>query len=302
MNRSQPLARRRGSRLAVLVLGVALCPFTPVRAVTAATVLPAASAAVAVTVADRPRFGCARDRVVLTAHRGTGDGTRTLHGQTFSEDTIPAFVKALDVGADGFEADYWPTSDGRIATHHDDTLDRMTGGEGPLAQHSWAHVRTQRHASGATVPSFEAVQQATQPFGGYRQQEIKEGAAFSDRLLRYMLAQDVAHVSDAYDKILYTSSEVGTLGRINAIDPRIRVGLIDRSDNGRPELGQLPEWVDVVLIDLRAADAAYVRQAEAAGYEVSLRRVETVPQLHRAVALGASRVVTDRPEVLGRAC
>jgi glycerophosphoryl diester phosphodiesterase len=301
MNRSQSLARRRGSRLAVLVVGVLLCPFAPEQAVTAATVVPAASAT-GVTVADRPRLVCPRDRVVLTAHRGTGDGTRTIDGTSYSEDTIPAFVKALEAGADGFESDYWPTVDGRIATHHDDTLDRMTDGAGPIALHTWAHVRTLRHASGAPVPSFEAVEQATQPFGGHRQREIKEGAGFSDRLLRHMVAMDVAHLADAYDKVLYTSSEVETLQRITALDPRIRVGLITRSDHGRPVLGRLPAWVDVILIDLRAADAAYLQRAEAAGYEVSLRRVESVTQLHRAVALGASRVVTDRPEVLGWAC
>ena len=53
-------------------------------------------------------------------------------------------------------------------------------------------------------------------------------------------------------------------------------------------------------IDLRAADAAYVQQAVELGFAVSLRGVDTVAQLHRAVAMGAARVLTNRPEVLGR--
>lgn len=301
MNRSQSPARHHGSRLAVLVVEVTLFPLTPVQAAGASVGAPVASTTV-VTIADRARLVCPRDRVIVIAHRGTGDGTRTIDGNAYSENTIPAFVKALDEGADGFEADYWPTSDGRIATHHDDTLDRMTVGTGPVAQHTWSQVSALPNLSGAAVPSFEAVARATRPRGGHRQQEIKQGAMFGDRLLRRMVAVDLAHSADAHDTVLYTSSELRTLGRVKLVDARIRVGLIHRSDHGRPALARVPSWVDVILLDLRAADATYVQQAEAAGHEVSVRRVQTVGDLHRAVALGVSRVVTDRPEVLGRAC
>jgi hypothetical protein len=60
--------------------------------------------------------------------------------------------------------------------------------------------------------------------------------------------------------------------------------------------------VDVILIEFGAADAAYIRRATARGHRVSLREVNTVTQLRQAVRMGATRVVTDRPEVVGRAC
>jgi glycerophosphoryl diester phosphodiesterase len=178
----------------------------------------------------------------------------------------------------------------------------MTDGTGRIAEHPWSHLRTLRHDSGAPLSTFDAVERATRPLGGHRQHEIKEGVGFSDRHLRHMLAMDVRNVPNAYDRVLYTSSEVETLRRITAVDPRIRVGLITRSDRGRPSLRRLPAWVDVILVDLRAADADYVRRARAAGFEVSMRRVQSAAELHRAAALGATRVVTDRPEELGHAC
>ena len=49
-------------------------------------------------------------------HTCTGSGTRTIQGHAFSENTVPAFVEALALGADGVEADYWPTADGKIVT------------------------------------------------------------------------------------------------------------------------------------------------------------------------------------------
>jgi glycerophosphoryl diester phosphodiesterase len=246
--------------------------------------------------------GCARDRVLVTAHRGTGPGTRTIAGLVYSENSIPAFELALRAGADGVEADYWPTAEGRIAAHHDSTLDRMTAGRGALGRRRWARVESLRLPSGARVPTFGAVAAALAPYGGHRQQEIKDGAAFSTRQLRRMVADDLALVAPAFDRVLYTSSQLDTLARIQAIDPRVRVGLIARAPTARPRLSRLPVWLDVALVDLRAADASYVRRAAAAGVEVSARGVNTVAELHLAAELGVTRVLTDRPEVIGRAC
>ncbi len=58
----------------------------------------------------------------------------------------------------------------------------------------------------------------------------------------------------------------------------------------------------MILIEFGAADATYIRQAAARGTEVSLRKVDSVAQLHEAVRMGATRIVTDRPEVLGGSC
>jgi glycerophosphoryl diester phosphodiesterase len=245
---------------------------------------------------------CARDGLLVTAHRGTGPGTRAVEGRLYSENTIPAFELALRSGADGVEADYWPTADGHIAVHHDATLDRMTTGSGDLGSLRWSGIASARMPSGARVPRLAAVAAALAPYGGHRQQEIKEGSAFSDTQLRRMVASDLAGVAPEFDRVLYTSSQRTTLLRIQRIDPRVRVGLIARDSETRPRLSGLPGWLDVVLVDLRAIDAAYVSRAVAAGLEVSARGVDTVADLHLAALIGVTRVLTDRPEVVGRAC
>ncbi len=245
---------------------------------------------------------CDRDRVLVTAHRGTGSGTRTIQGHAFSENTVPAFVEALALGADGIEADYWPTADGKIVTHHDRTLDRMTNGSGRIDRHTWTAIARLREAGGARVPTFDTVVAAVERVGGHRQQEIKLGRLFSDRMLRHMIETEVRDSPSAYERVLYTSSRLSTLRRIHSIDPRLPTGLITLSATDRPVLARLPEWLDVVHVDLRAADAAYVHAAAERGYAVSVRGVDTAAQLHQAVTIGATRVLTHRPDVLGRRC
>jgi hypothetical protein len=108
-------------------------------------------------------------------------------------------------------------------------------------------------------------------------------------------------VANATQRVLITSTQIRTLKRVHHIDPTVSVGLISRHTN-RPSLGQLPRWLDVVLIDIRSADKAYIARASNVGFEVSLRYLNTVHQLHKAVAMGATRALTDRPELLGHSC
>src|SRR6186997_386013 len=50
------------------------------------------------------------------------------------ENTIAAFDLGLAAGADGLELDVHLSADGVVVVHHDETLDRTTGGAGPLVR------------------------------------------------------------------------------------------------------------------------------------------------------------------------
>jgi glycerophosphoryl diester phosphodiesterase len=223
-------------------------------------------------------------------------------GRRYSENTIAAFAVAMRSGVEGFETDYWPTTDGRLVSHHDATLDRMTNGSGRIRAHSWRYVHQVRNTSGAGVPTMRGVEAAMARYGGVRQQEVKDGRLFSTAMLRALVRVDQTYVPGGWSRVLVTASELHTLRRVHLVAPKIGIGLITRSRTGRPALAGVPRWVNMIAIDLRAADGTYVRRARAAGHTVSVRGVNTVAQLHRAVAIGATQVVTDRPEVLGTAC
>ncbi len=265
-------------------------------------VLPAAAAVTLVESATTTP-ACERDRAVVIGHRGIGPGTRTLFGAAHSEDTIGAFRAAIRAGADGFETDFWPTADDEVVSHHDATLTRMTDGAGGISSQTAADVERLRNQSRAPVPTFREVLSAMVPVHPdvHLQQEFKDGRLFSDSLLLELARLDREFVGDVDAQVLVTASELNTLERFHELAPDLPVGLIERS-SGRPPLSTVPSWVDVILIELGAADPTYVRQAAARGHEVSLRKVDSVAQLHEAVRMGATRVVTDRPEVLGGSC
>lgn len=64
-------------------------------------------------------------------------GTRT----DFDENTIEAFKKAIEFGANYIELDVRKTKDNKLTILHDPSLDRTTTGSGLISNFTWAEIR-----------------------------------------------------------------------------------------------------------------------------------------------------------------
>jgi glycerophosphoryl diester phosphodiesterase len=94
--------------------------------------------------------------VRMTCHRGSA--------RYAPENTLPAFAKAIRMGADLIEFDIRPTRDGAFYLLHDSRLDRTTGGKGPIDQCPTEAVARLdagrwfgRPFAGTRVPSLDAL-------------------------------------------------------------------------------------------------------------------------------------------------
>ncbi len=84
------------------------------------------------------------------AHRG-------LHNATRAENSLSAFAAAVDAGY-GIELDVRLSKDGELVVFHDDTLDRVTEGEGRIDKKTLRELK-ELHLLGTddTVPTFSEV-------------------------------------------------------------------------------------------------------------------------------------------------
>jgi glycerophosphoryl diester phosphodiesterase len=80
------------------------------------------------------------------------------------ENTLAAFRRAAELGADGIELDAKLTRDGQVVILHDATLDRTTDGQGPLQGYSLAEIRKldagsgfSQEFAGERIPSLDEV-------------------------------------------------------------------------------------------------------------------------------------------------
>ena len=74
------------------------------------------------------------------------------------ENSLPAFQRAIELGADGVELDVHVTADGVAVVHHDPDVKAKKGrAKSPLTSMTWAEVRQIEVAPRVFVPSLEQV-------------------------------------------------------------------------------------------------------------------------------------------------
>lgn len=83
------------------------------------------------------------------AHRGAS--------AEFPENTMAAFRRALELGADGIELDVHLSRDGHPVVIHDETVDRTTNGTGAIAEMTLAALKTLDAGAGETIPTLGEV-------------------------------------------------------------------------------------------------------------------------------------------------
>lgn len=89
----------------------------------------------------------------MTAHRG--------YSSVAPENTLPAFRLAGEYGFWGAECDTSPTADGVWIIMHDDTVDRMTDGEGKVTELTYAQIREMTVDAGSNVDRYPGVKVPT---------------------------------------------------------------------------------------------------------------------------------------------
>ena len=266
-------------------------------------------------VADHPFFN-ADDGVLAIAHQG-GD-------RLWPSNTLYAFERATDLGADVLELDVHATSDGELVVIHDDTLERTTDGEGLVrettsaaikaldAGYDWSPERTGKsfpyRGQGIEVPTLAEVFEA---FPDSRiNLEIKQLepdiAAPLCELIQAYGKEATVLVGSFHDAALRTFRErcpsVATSAGPSEVRTFFILNVLFLGDLYQPpaEALQVPEYQG----RLRIVTRRFVRAAARKNMEVHVWTVDEAEAMERLIDLGVDGIITDRPDrllrVLGR--
>ncbi len=234
-----------------------------------------------------------RDGTMVMAHRGA----RGLA----PENTLAAFRRAIEVGADSIELDVQPCGTGELVIMHDGTLDRTTNGTGAVAETSFAALRALDAGSwfgaqfaGERIPTpAEALELARGRI--LVNIEVKTSTP-DDRGLEALLAAEIRsrHMED---EVLISSFDPAALLRMKQLAPELPRALIYGRTAAFPR--------DLGLLSLTAlhphyplANPAMVDLAHSRGYRVNVWTVNERADMEAVIALGVDAITTDHPERL----
>lgn len=242
---------------------------------------------------------------IVAAHRG-GGGARP-------ENTIPAFDHAVGLGCTFLELDVHLTADGVPVVIHDDSVDRVTNGSGPVGGYSAAELArldagyrwsTDGRAfpfrgRGIRIPALHEV------FERYPRAWISIDLKSGGRAAASAVARLVGRF-EREARTVVGSFSCRTAGRFRRLSPRTHASAcpmevrraVAASVSGAP--GLMPRRADYLMIPehwgrIRVLSPALMRGAERRGIQVFVWTVNDEDTARRLAALGVHGLVTDYP-------
>lgn len=229
------------------------------------------------------------------------------------ENTLESFHLAWEQGADGIEADFRLTGDGRIVAMHDATTVRTTGAALTIAASRLQDLQRLDAGSwkgpgwsGARIPTLEEVL-AAMPQDGWFFIEIKSGPEIIPPLTRLLLAS--GHSPERI-RLLAFSAPLLALLKQQLPDWRTcwlsnyRHNLLNNSWHpSRPEvLASLHHCGADGLASANRAilDEELVEMMRKGNKELHAWTVDRLPAAERLCALGIDAIMTNRPGWLRR--
>ena len=228
-------------------------------------------------------------RPLVIAHRGAS-GDR-------AENTLPAFERAIELGADMIETDLHLSRDGVIVIHHDAGLERL-GEPGEIRDRTAAELAeidaAPEETAAQRIPTLLDLLEGFAPRIDFNL-ELKVGlAAPYDGIEELVLA--AVRERGLLPRMLFSCFDDGVLERLRAasseariavlVSPREPEGVLERADRVRAEALNpqcflvVPEWVTA---------------AHEAGLAVYPYTANELPEMERLLDAGVDGIITNYP-------
>ena len=239
-------------------------------------------------------------RTKIWAHRGASGWDK----QYAPENTMPAFERAIRMGADGIETDVQMTRDGRLVLCHDETLERTSDGEGWLKDYTLEELRGLSFSK--THPEFGKVEIPVLEDLLYllRDTELELNIELKSSVLYYEGLEektaDLVHAMGMDERVIYSSFSHYSIRKAmeycKAKGYKSRFGILSGQ-----LIGHAPEYVQKLGAQAyhppaAAFDEATLRDCHAQGISVHLWTIDMKSEIKRWADAGADAIITDCPD------
>jgi glycerophosphoryl diester phosphodiesterase len=239
------------------------------------------------------------DRPLNFAHRGASHDA--------PDNTLPAFLLAAELGADGIELDVQLSRDGELVVIHDFVLETTTDGHGPVRDRTLAELKELDAGgwfdpvfSGQRIPTLQEVIEAV----GHRlllNIELKTSSLQDDGLA----AAVVRTIEDNHllDQTIVSSFNPLAVWRVKVKNPWIFTGLLYAPElplhARRPWLRHLLQ-PDALHPHHSLVDEQHVSWIKRGGYRVHTWTVDEPGDMWQLKQRGVDLIITKRPDILAQ--
>lgn len=219
--------------------------------------------------------------------------------------TLAAFTKAIELGADGVELDTHLSADGVPIVMHDLEVDATTDGKGPVKDKTLAELK-ELDAGSSFDPAFagERIPTLSEVFEAVGQRlliniELKTLSPRANGL--EPVVAELVRKHGLEKRVIFSSFNPFAIRRIKKLLPQAPAGLLYAPD--------LPIYLRRAWLaplcphearhpHYGMVNATSMRAFRARGYYVNVWTVDEPGEMRRLISLGVDAIITNRPEML----
>lgn len=156
----------------------------------------------------------------------------------YPENTMLAYEKAIETGADGIEFDVHLTKDGELVIIHDETLERTTDGKGLVKDKTLRELKKLNASKGNLSCEVQTIPTLREYFDFAKNKDIITNIELKTSIIRYEgIEKKVYALINEYgmkDKIIISSFNHNSLIKMKEIDREIKCGVLESSRLYKP--------------------------------------------------------------------
>ena len=229
------------------------------------------------------------------AHRGFSGA--------YPENTMLAFRKAIEAGADGIELDIHESLDGQLVIVHDESLKRTTGVDKLVSDLPLKELvrikasKTKDDAFEATLPSFEEFCDFAANNGPFiTNVEIKTNNTWYQDIERK--AVDMVRAFGLQDRIIFSSFNWISVMRAKALAPEIECGFLYEDQKHLHLAAQaLEAGIQYLHPDYNLLDDQTVAECRDKRIGLNVWTVNTEDRMRQLMAWGVNSVISNYPDM-----
>uniref|UniRef100_UPI0040559FD6 glycerophosphodiester phosphodiesterase family protein n=1 Tax=Acetatifactor sp. TaxID=1872090 RepID=UPI0040559FD6 len=229
----------------------------------------------------------------IWAHRGA-----SAHAP---ENTLPAFHLAYELNADGIELDVQLTKDGIPVVIHDETVDRVSDGNGWVKDYTLAEIKqlnvSKRFPAygNVEIPTLEEVYDFVKTTDMTVNVELKNSVVPYINLEEKVL--EIAEQKGIADRIVYSSFNHYSMKRVKELQPNVKVAFLYA--DGIMDIAEYAEKYNVYAVhpsmcNMKFADI--VQECHAKGVRVHVWTVNEEADFEEMRKMGVDAVITNYAE------
>ncbi len=219
------------------------------------------------------------------AHRGAS--------ASYPENTLKSIEEAIHMGADMIEIDLKISKDGYVMVFHDETVDRLTNGQGYIRDMTVREPKSLNVGNSEKIPTIEEAIEVVSEKAGLML-DISDDSALGGHEKSVV---KIIHQYRMDDNVLFCGAHV-PLRVIKTLNPSLRTAPTFREALSENLLEAVAMKASVFNVYYPSLAPLFVKEAHEHKLKVTAWVVDNCSDMHELIRMGVDGLITNYPDIL----